>query len=81
MRRNPARTGPAALLPHLSPLNGHWTTATIAEDATGQPVEIGIALLPGIEWPYPPETCPTSCGTWHLNGELVICEGCGADGT
>lgn len=68
-------------LPDLSPLGGHWTTTTARDIVDGRPVEIGLAHLPGVEWPYQPANCPIARGSWYLDGTLLLCDGCGTDGT
>ncbi|MEU0545675.1 hypothetical protein ABZ319_37955 [Nocardia sp. NPDC005978] len=34
-------------------------------------------------WPYTPETCESGPfdTTWYLNGKVLLCNGCGLDGT
>ncbi|MFE3281371.1 hypothetical protein [Nocardia sp. NPDC059239] len=66
-------------LPDLAPLGGHWATATSRDAAFGHAVEIGQALLPSVEWPYQPSQCPAHRGTWYLDGELLLCDGCSID--
>ncbi|MEV0462254.1 hypothetical protein AB0I30_03110 [Nocardia tengchongensis] len=42
-----------------------------------------VAHFPDHPWPYTPETCQAGmCDTtWYLNGELLLCNGCGLNGT
>ncbi|WP_040817368.1 hypothetical protein [Nocardia jiangxiensis] len=68
-------------LPDLSPLGGHWTLTTSPDDAYDDVPEYGLAHLPGVEWPYQPADCTVTEGTWYLDGTLLLCDGCGVDGT
>ncbi|MGY1948634.1 hypothetical protein [Nocardia asiatica] len=72
---------PIEELPDLSSLGGEWTTATVADCAYGTPVEVGRAHFPDHEWPYEPQRCPHGFSAWYLNGTLLLCLGCGTDGT
>ncbi|WP_280258544.1 hypothetical protein [Nocardia wallacei] len=72
---------PLDRLPDLTPIGGHWTIVTVPVGPMDVPVRIGQAHLPGIEWPYTPEDCPISRGSWYLDGKLLLCNGCGTDGT
>ncbi|QIS19208.1 hypothetical protein [Nocardia terpenica] len=72
---------PVDQLPDLGPLGGHWTLVTVRDAAYGYLVRVGQAHLPGIEWPYQPHECPIDRGSWYLDDTLLICDGCGTDGT
>ena len=70
-------------LPDLSSLGGEWTTVTVGDCVSGRPVQVGRAVFPDHEWPYEPHNCP--CwdvpSAWYLDGYVLICLGCGIDGT
>ncbi|MEV0544147.1 MULTISPECIES: hypothetical protein [Nocardia] len=70
-------------LPDLSSLGGEWTTVTVADCAYGTPVQVGRAMFPDHEWPFEPRNC--RCwdmpGVWYLDGYVLLCMGCGVDGT
>ncbi|MFC9664901.1 hypothetical protein ACFVJ5_32140 [Nocardia sp. NPDC127606] len=69
-------------LPDLSSLGGEWATVTVADCAWGHPVQVGRAMFPDHEWPYEPRKCPWDMPTaWYLDGSVLICLGCGVDGT
>ncbi|WP_331761076.1 hypothetical protein OG225_43290 (plasmid) [Nocardia sp. NBC_01377] len=72
---------PTDQLPDISSLGGEWTLATVPEVAFGHPVQVGRAMFPDHEWPYEPAKCTWDQGTWYLDGTLLICMGCGTDGT
>lgn len=73
---------PLDQLPDLAPLGGHWTTAVVSDSAYPlQAARVGRAHLPGVTWPYEPHHCPITRGTWYLDGQLLLCDGCGVDGT
>ncbi|WP_457180752.1 hypothetical protein [Mycobacteroides abscessus] len=42
-----------------------------------------VAHLPGFQWPNTPENCTSgdSDTVWVLDGQLLLCRGCGLDGT
>ncbi|MFC8046794.1 hypothetical protein [Nocardia sp. NPDC057353] len=68
-------------LPDISHLGGEWTTATVRDCADGTPVEVGRAVFPDHEWPFEPGTCTWTRGAWYLDETLLLCMGCGCDGT
>ena len=69
-------------LPDLSPLGGHWSIVTRPDIANGRLGKVGRAHFPDVEWPFEPDTCPYfDKGAWYLDGTLLICQGCGCDGT
>ncbi|WP_433758140.1 hypothetical protein [Nocardia sp. CA-135398] len=72
---------PIDQLPDLSSIGGTWTTVTVRDCAYGGPVRVGVAQFPDWEWPYTPAKCPIQHGSWYLNGTLLLCNGCGSDGT
>ncbi|MFE3105297.1 hypothetical protein [Nocardia tengchongensis] len=74
-------SSPLDNLPDLSPLGGHWTTTTGHHIDFGHIVTMGRAEIPGITWPYEPEDCPITTNTWYLDDTLLLCDGCGTDGT
>lgn len=40
------------------------------------------AMIPSVSWPFTPETCSTVAGwSWWFEGQLLLCNGCGLDGT
>lgn len=74
---------PIEQLPDISHLGGEWTTAIAPDAAYGTPVEVGRAIFPDHEWPYEPGTCTCTWGQGarYLDGGLLLCMGCGCDGT
>lgn len=71
-------------IPDLSEVGGHWDERPVAWHS-GAPVCPGrrIARIPGRDWPSEPEGCtaePTDT-TWILDGRVLLCNGCGIDGT
>ncbi|MBF6287827.1 hypothetical protein [Nocardia cyriacigeorgica] len=72
---------PVDQLPDISVIGGTWTIVTARDCAFGHPVKVGQAHFPDWEWPYQPENCPIECGSWYLNETLLLCNGCGTDGT
>lgn len=75
-------------IPDLSEIGGHWDNRIVLWHHDGLdrgPVCPGrrIARLPDREWPNDPEKCtagPTDT-TWILDGRVLLCNGCGIDGT
>ncbi|MGW0252641.1 hypothetical protein ACWDYH_39060 [Nocardia goodfellowii] len=72
---------PVDQLPDLSSISGTWTIVTVRDCAHGHPVQVGQAHFPDWEWPYQPNNCPIARGSWYLDGDLLLCNGCGTDGT
>ncbi|MCV7174761.1 hypothetical protein [Mycolicibacterium sphagni] len=40
-----------------------------------------VAVIPGVVHPYTPEGCTAEENMWILDGRLLLCTGCGLDGT
>jgi hypothetical protein len=43
-----------------------------------------VLLIDGREWPYTPEECPGDeefANEWVFDDTLLVCKGCGIDGT
>lgn len=67
---------PVDELPDLSSIGGEWIIATAHKSS----VQVGIARFPDWEWPYHPDECRSKTGGWYLD-IVMLCNGCGADGT
>ncbi|BBX82166.1 hypothetical protein [Mycolicibacterium aubagnense] len=71
-------------IPDLSEIGGHWDPRQPAHHQ-GAYVVPGrrVARIPGRQWPHTPEEC--SAGhtdtEWILDGQVLLCTGCGIDGT
>ncbi|APQ42151.1 hypothetical protein PBI_MRMAGOO_46 [Mycobacterium phage MrMagoo] len=75
-------------VPDLSEIGGHWDDRPVRWHGQGLDqtwVYPGrrIARIPGVEWPNEPENCRAGLkdNTWWLNGQVLLCDGCGIDGT
>lgn len=71
-------------IPDLSEVGGHWDERDVASH-DGAYVTPGrrVARIPGVEWLHQPENCQAELGdtTWILDGQVLLCNGCGIDGT
>ncbi len=71
----------------LSEVNGSWDDTPIryhgADPMDREYVYPGRrrALIPEVAWPYTPETCTATAGFWWFDGQVLLCNGCGIDGT
>ncbi|MGW6333212.1 hypothetical protein [Nocardia rhamnosiphila] len=72
---------PIEQLPDISHLGGEWTTAVVADAAWGHPVRVGRAVFPDHEWRFGPGACTWGKGARYLDETLLLCMGCGCDGT
>lgn len=76
-------------IPDLSEIGGHWDERPVrwhGSEQTGREAVCPgrrIARLPDREWPHEPEECTSKMGdtTWILDGRVLLCNGCGIDGT
>ena len=70
--------------PDLSPIGGTWgkRQPEYHRDPMNR-IALGrrIAHIQGIEWPYQPEDCQVDKNEWILDGQVLICTGCGINGT
>ena len=73
-------------LPDLSETGGHWDPRRPRYHGPDQlyiaPGRL-IARIPGREWPNTPEECTSAedPGEWICGGKVLVCTGCGIDGT
>ena len=71
-------------IPDLSEIGGHWG-AREPEYHHHNRIAPGrrIARLPGRQWPFIPEECEAGLfdTEWILDGRVLLCLGCGIDGT
>lgn len=75
-------------IPDLSEVDGHWDDRPVqwhhsGLDRTAVCPGRRIARIPGYDWPHEPEDCTAGmCDTtWILDGKVLLCTGCGIDGT
>ena len=75
-------------IPDLSEIGGHWDDRHVEWHGTGLDREHvapdrRIARIPGRDWPNEPENCTAGITdtTWILDGKVLLCNGCGIDGT
>jgi len=75
-------------IPDLSKIGGHWDDRVVQWHGSGierEAVYPGrrIARLPDRDWPNEPEECTAGLTDtiWILDGTVLLCTGCGIDGT
>lgn len=75
-------------IPDLSEIGGYWNNRPVflhgsGMNRTGVCLGRRIAHIPDYNWPSEPETCTAgSTDTlWILDGRVLLCTGCGIDGT
>jgi hypothetical protein len=75
-------------IPDLSEIGGHWDARIVEWHGRGVErtfVASGrrIARIPGYDWPAEPEACTAGLTDtmWILDGRVLLCTGCGVDGT
>ena len=73
-------------IPDLSEIGGHWDPRPVEYHGPGREFVCPgrrIARLPDREWPHEPEDCTAGLTdtTWILDGQVLLCNGCGMDGT
>lgn len=75
-------------IPDLSEVGGYWDARPVEWHHDG--ADRGyvcpgrrIARIPGYDWPSEPENCTAGMNdtTWILDGRVLLCNGCGIDGT
>lgn len=71
-------------IPDLSEIGASWDER-LPKWHGDDLVAIGrrVARLPGVVWPYEPEDCLAGPQDtkWILDGQVLLCTGCGIDGT
>lgn len=71
-------------IPDLSEVGGHWDPRD-PEHHHEEYIAPGrlVAILPGRPWPNTPEECQAGMfdTEWILDGRVLLCLGCGIDGT
>jgi len=72
----------------LSEIGGHWDERLVTwHGPIGDRLFVvpgrRVACLPDRTWPHEPEDCTSEMGdtTWILDGQVLLCNGCGLDGT
>lgn len=73
-------------IPDLTEVGGHWDDRPVKWHGTaGDFVCPGrrIARLPARDWPHEPEECTAGMfdTEWILDGQVLLCVGCGIDAT
>lgn len=80
------RTYDRSEVPDLSEIGGHWDPRQPEYHQTPggfvSPSRL-VARIPGRDWPSSPEECTAGLrdAEWILGGRVLICTGCGLDGT
>ncbi|MFA5709358.1 hypothetical protein [Mycolicibacterium sp.] len=71
-------------IPDLSEIGGYWDPNPPGHHG-GAYVAPGrlVARIPGRQWPHTPEQCTAGAtdSEWVLDGRVLLCTGCGIDGT
>lgn len=71
-------------IPDLSEIGGYWDDRPVKHHH-GAFVYPGrrIARIPGFEYDFEPEECQAGMTDtiWILDGRVLLCQGCGLDGT
>lgn len=66
----------------LSAIGGHWgERQPLHHHGDGIVTGRKVAHIQGITWDYEPENCEATKNQWILDGTVLICTGCGLDGT
>lgn len=73
-------------IPDLSEIGGRWDGRIVPYHGRDRDYVVPgrrIARIPGREWPNDPEKCTAGMRDteWILDGRVLLCTGCGLDGT